>query len=49
MGRIYKVVDKKINEELALKLIRPEIAADKKTIKRFSSELKFACKVSQAS
>jgi len=31
---------------LALKLIRPEIAADKKTIKRFSSELKFACKVS---
>ena len=46
MGRIYKVVDKKINEELALKLIRPEIAADKKTIKRFSSELKFACKVS---
>lgn len=46
MGRIYKVVDKKINEELALKLIRPEIAADKKTIERFGSELKFACKVS---
>ncbi|MGB2763255.1 MAG: protein kinase [Candidatus Aminicenantaceae bacterium] len=46
MGRIYKVVDKKINEEVALKLIRPEIAADKNTIKRFSNELKFARKIS---
>jgi serine/threonine-protein kinase len=28
MGRVYRVFDKKIDEEIALKLIRPEIAAD---------------------
>jgi len=28
-------------EEVALKIIKPEIASDKKTIKRFSNELKF--------
>jgi len=45
MGKIYRVEDKKINEEVALKLIRPEIASDKKTIERFSNELKFARKI----
>jgi TolB-like protein/tRNA A-37 threonylcarbamoyl transferase component Bud32/Flp pilus assembly protein TadD len=45
MGKVYRVEDKKIKEEVALKLIRPEIAADKKTIARFSNELKFARKV----
>jgi serine/threonine-protein kinase len=29
-------------EEAALKIINPEIASDKKTIERFSNELKFA-------
>jgi serine/threonine protein kinase/tetratricopeptide (TPR) repeat protein len=42
MGKVYRVEDKKIKEELALKLIKPEIAADKKTIERFGNELKFA-------
>jgi serine/threonine protein kinase len=46
MGRIYRAVDKKLNEELALKLIRPEIAAEKRTLKRFHHELKLACKIS---
>jgi len=45
MGKIYRVEDKKINEEVALKLIRPEIASDKKTIELFSNELKFARKI----
>jgi len=45
MGRIYKALDKKINEKIALKLIKPEIASDKKTIERFSNELKFARKI----
>lgn len=45
MGRVYRVEDKKIGEEVALKLIRPEIAADKRTIERFGNELKFARKV----
>jgi serine/threonine protein kinase/Tfp pilus assembly protein PilF len=45
MGRVYRVEDKKIKEEVALKLIRPEVAADKKTIERFSNELKMARKI----
>lgn len=45
MGIVYKVFDKDIEEKVALKLLRPEIAADEKTIKRFRNELKFARKV----
>jgi serine/threonine protein kinase/Tfp pilus assembly protein PilF len=45
MGSVYRVEDKKTNEELALKLIKPEIAADKKTIERFGNELKLARKI----
>ena len=44
-GKVYRVVDKKLNEKIALKLIKPEIASDKKTIERFSNELKFARKI----
>jgi serine/threonine protein kinase/tetratricopeptide (TPR) repeat protein len=40
MGRVYKVFDTKIKEKIALKLIKPEIAADRPTIERFSQELK---------
>jgi len=32
MGKVYRVEDKKIKEEVALKLIIPEIASDKKTV-----------------
>lgn len=46
MGKVYRVFDKKIEEEVALKLLKPEIAADKKTIERFRNELKFARKIS---
>ena len=45
MGKVYKVLDNKINEKIALKLIKPEIASDKKTVKRFNNELKFARKI----
>jgi len=45
MGKVYRVFDKKIDEEVALKLIKPEIAADTETIKRFSNELKLARKI----
>jgi serine/threonine-protein kinase len=45
MGKVYRVEDKKIKEEVALKLIEPEIASDKKAIKRFSNELKMARKI----
>ncbi len=45
MGKVYRVVDKKLDEEVALKLIKPEIASDRKTVERFSKELKFARKI----
>ncbi len=45
MGRVYKALDTKIKEKIALKLIKPEIASDKKTIERFSNELKYARKI----
>jgi len=42
MGKIYRAYDKKIEGEVAIKLIRPEIALEKKTIDRFRNELKIA-------
>jgi serine/threonine protein kinase/tetratricopeptide (TPR) repeat protein len=39
MGRVYRVLDTNVDEEIALKLIRPDIAADKKTVGRFRKEL----------
>jgi len=45
MGDVYRVLDKKINEEVALKLIKPAIATDEKIIERFRNELKFARKI----
>lgn len=46
MGRVYKALDKEINEEVALKLLKPEIASDESTVERFRNELKFARKIS---
>ena len=45
MGKVYKALDAEVDEKIALKLIKPEIAADKKTIDRFRNELKFARKI----
>ena len=45
MGSVYKAHDTEINEKVAIKLIKPEVAADKKTIERFRNELKFARKI----
>ena len=42
MGSVYRVEDTKLKQEVALKLIKPEIAMDKKTIERFRNELKTA-------
>ncbi len=46
MGKVYKALDTEIKEKVALKLIKPEISVDKKTIERFQNELKFARKIS---
>ena len=45
MGRVYKVQDTKVGEKIALKLIRPEAGLDKKSLERFSNELKLARKI----
>jgi serine/threonine protein kinase/Tfp pilus assembly protein PilF len=45
MGRVYKVFDKRVKEEVALKLLRPDIADDPQVVERFSNELKFARKI----
>jgi len=47
MGRVYKVFDTKIEEKVALKLIKPEVASDSETIKRFGNELRLARNISQ--
>jgi len=46
MGRVYRALDKKLNEEVALKLVRGEIAHDRSTLERFQTELKLARKIS---
>jgi len=45
MGKVYKALDLEIEEKVALKLLKPEIAFDKKMIQRFRNELKFARKI----
>jgi eukaryotic-like serine/threonine-protein kinase len=45
MGKVYKVLDTKIHEKVALKLIKPEITGDKQTVERFSNELRLARKI----
>ncbi|MBW2144577.1 MAG: protein kinase [Deltaproteobacteria bacterium] len=47
MGKVYRVEDTKTQEEVALKLINSEVAADKKTIERFRNELTTARKIRQ--
>ena len=42
MGKIYRAFDRKIDVEVALKLVKSEIAADKKTVERFRNELRLA-------
>jgi serine/threonine protein kinase/tetratricopeptide (TPR) repeat protein len=46
MGHVYKVLDKEIQEVVALKILKPEIAEDERIIERFRNELKLARKIS---
>jgi len=45
MGRVYRAFDKQLDEEIAIKFLRPEIAADKRTVERFRNEIKVARKI----
>ncbi len=46
MGRVYKVLDTEVQEKIAIKILRPEIASNERTIQRFRNELKLARKIS---
>jgi serine/threonine protein kinase/Flp pilus assembly protein TadD len=46
MGKVYKVLDTKIEEKVALKLLNLEFAPGDKTLDRFRNELKLARKIS---
>ncbi len=46
MGKVYKVFDQEVQAKMALKLIKPEVSADKNTIDRFRNELKIARDIS---
>jgi serine/threonine-protein kinase len=45
MGRVYKALDKEVNEEVAIKLLKPEIASDESTVERFRNELILSRKI----
>jgi serine/threonine protein kinase/tetratricopeptide (TPR) repeat protein len=45
MGRVYRVLDREIDEDVALKLISPKITADEKLVELFRNELKLARKI----
>jgi serine/threonine protein kinase/Tfp pilus assembly protein PilF len=45
MGKVYKAHDTEIKEKVALKLLKPEIASDAKTIERFRNEIRLARKI----
>jgi serine/threonine-protein kinase len=45
MGKVYKVYDQKIQDTIALKLIRPELAARPKTLERFREEIRLSRKI----
>jgi serine/threonine protein kinase/tetratricopeptide (TPR) repeat protein len=49
MGTVYRVYDREIEEEMALKLIRPEIAVNRRALDRFKNELKVARKITHKS
>jgi eukaryotic-like serine/threonine-protein kinase len=45
MGRVYRALDKKLNEEIAVKFIRSDLAQDPQSVERFRTELKAARQV----
>ena len=46
MGIVYRAYDKKVGEEIALKILHPEIALDERTVDRFRNEIKLARQIS---
>jgi serine/threonine protein kinase/tetratricopeptide (TPR) repeat protein len=46
MGRVYKALDREINEPVALKVLAPHLGADGTMIDRFRNELRLARRIS---
>ncbi|MGB8951622.1 MAG: serine/threonine-protein kinase [Candidatus Aminicenantales bacterium] len=46
MGKVYKVYDRKVNEAVALKILKPEIGFNEKAVERLKNELRYARKIS---
>src|SRR5579871_5057537 len=46
MGAVYKVYDSELGREVALKLVKPELAKSAQTMQRFKRELLLASKIS---
>ncbi|MEA2257712.1 MAG: eukaryotic-like serine/threonine-protein kinase [Acidobacteriaceae bacterium] len=46
MGAVYKAQDLELERDLALKVIRPELASDREILQRFKQELILARQVS---
>jgi tetratricopeptide (TPR) repeat protein len=46
MGQVYRAFDKEVGEEIALKVLHPEIALDERTVDRFRNEIKLARRIS---
>src|SRR5512136_1200642 len=46
MGRVYRALDTKTREEVAIKLIRPDIAEDNRTLERFLNEIRLTHEIS---
>src|ERR1019366_1876500 len=47
MGAVYKAYDTELGRTVALKLVRPELATNPQTMRRFKQELLLASKISQ--
>jgi serine/threonine-protein kinase len=45
MGAVYRALDRELEEEIALKVLRPELAATPDALKRFRREVKLARRV----
>lgn len=45
MGTVYRVLDRQVNEEMALKILKPEIASSASVVARFKNELKLARRI----
>jgi serine/threonine protein kinase/tetratricopeptide (TPR) repeat protein len=45
MGKVYKAYDRDVDENIAMKIIRPEIASNTEIIARFQNELKTTRKI----